>query len=334
MHHVFEKKGKNAVMQILLTLFILISARGMFPIEAAVPPNSQDGECGPYYFWYQTGPTGYQQHLDVCGITFDISDAIDDFDLVYFEDSEIGRRIDLDENRDGISDENFFRRQGNIVEWRPSKECVRITQQGCESTEFDKRCAYAMIRLQPRRDFTQGSAVIPISVELDCGSSPSSNCQRSFVIRHTYSDCDVSLGPEFVLVKNLKPHQKKYHYGEKFVYTATVLNTSGKAGKTNLTLRISDGSNHGVLRLAQYAIACPQQARCVIPDMNDQYLQITLDDFPADLHAEMSFVFEADTEGIPRVAGEKWTSDFTITTELSTGGHYTTEITIGHLIKQ
>ena len=79
-------------------------------LGAAVAPNGQYGACGPYYLWYQTGPMHYQKYLDICGITFDISDVIDDFDFVYFGDTEASRRASLDKNQDGVSDWSFFRR--------------------------------------------------------------------------------------------------------------------------------------------------------------------------------------------------------------------------------
>lgn len=135
-------------------------------------------------------------------------------------------------------------------------------------------------------------------------------------------------------MKQVKPTKQKYHDGEQFIYTATILNTGGKTGTTRLTVSVSEGSNRGALRFIQYAVACPQGARCVVPDMDEQQLQVTFENFPADQSAKISLAFEADTEGISTIAGELWTSDFTITAELSTGGQYSTPITIGHLIKQ
>lgn len=293
---------------------------------AAVAPNGQYGACGPYYLWYQTGPMHYQEYLDVCGITFDISDVIDDFDFVYFEDTEASRRASLDKNQDGVSDWSFFRRYGNWLEWRPQSGCVRIRQRGCEQNTFNPACGYAMISVQPRRDTQNGSAVIPITVMAKC---PPNNidCSRTFVLRHAYSNCVMPPSPGFVLFKELNT-EGPIPDGEEVTYTTTIFNTGGKTGRTILTTTISEGTNGGALTLASYSIECPPEATCTVPSMTGKRIEVSLAHFPADKQAKVIHVLKASTQGIPFEEGEKWSSDFTITSTLSTGGRYRADVTI------
>jgi len=306
---------------VLMVLFSFIHYSG-----AAVASNGQYGACGPYYLWYQTGPVSYQEYLDVCGITFDISDIIDDFDFVYFEDTEAFHRVSLDRNQDGYSDWSFFRRYGNRLEWRPQSGCARIRQQGCEQNTFNPACGYAMISVQPRRDSQNGSAVIPITVIAKC---PPNNidCSRTLVLRHTYSNCVASPVPNFVLFKELNT-DSAIPDEEEVTYTTTILNTGGKTGRTILTTTISDGTNGGSLTLSSYNIECPPEAKCTVPSMTGKRIEISLAHFPADKQAKVIHVLKASTQGIPFEEGEKWSSDFTITSTLSTGGRYSAHVTV------
>jgi hypothetical protein len=95
----------------LTQLFIIIIGGYLIflshPEEAAVTPNGQYDKCGPYYLWYQIGPDSSRytgDYVDLCEITFDVTDVFNDFEFVYFTD----QRAILDQNQDGISDLNFY----------------------------------------------------------------------------------------------------------------------------------------------------------------------------------------------------------------------------------
>ena len=140
------------------------------PHSAAVSPNGQQGRCGPYYLWYQIGPDSYTysgDYVDLCEITFDISEVLNDFDFVYFT----GKWAHLDKNRDGISDLYFYfppiptptqsqPQPPKLLKWKPEHGCVRINLRDCWGMAFNENCGSAMISIQPRPGFRKGSVKI------------------------------------------------------------------------------------------------------------------------------------------------------------------------------
>jgi hypothetical protein len=62
--------------------------------------------------------------------------------------------------------------------------------------------------------------------------------------------------------------------------------------------------------------------------MTGKRIEVSLAHFPADKQAKVIHVLKASTQGIPFEEGEKWSSDFTITSTLSTGGRYRADVTI------
>ena len=157
----------------------------------AVAPNKQEGKCGPLYLWDQIGPDSYTwptDYVDLYKITFDISDIVDDFDFVYLTDTPTLPKSHLDRNRDGISDLHFFRRSNNQLEWKPRNDRVRITQRGCWASQFNENCGYAMIGIQPKPGFQDGSARISIKVAKRC-SPTGIDCSETHLFLHEYSHC-------------------------------------------------------------------------------------------------------------------------------------------------
>ncbi len=324
----------------ILAIFLTIITFYDYP-HAAVPPNGQEGACGPYYLWYQDGPVGYQQYFDICGIIFDISDVVDDFDFVYFADNAVFQRTSLDHDRDGFSDWSFIGRTGNLLEWRPEGSCVRITQRGCEQNRFNPACGYAMIQVQPRRDSKEGNATIPVRVVARCPPD-GRDCSKRFAIPHAYSNCGITLSPGFVVLKEVGQYSG---YGGKYqklnreeriikeegavVYIATVYNAGDKIGDTTLSTVISEGTNGGALRLTGYRVDCPPEAVCTVPEMSDTALTVSLTNIAKEKRAIVKYYLQPEAYAHPSEKNEQWSSKFTITHTLSTGGNYQTDMTLG-----
>lgn len=119
--------------------------------RAAVAPNEQEGVCGPYYIWYQASPTDYDydvEYIDLCGIIMNIRDIADDFDFVYFENTDGYPWRSLDNNHDGISDLFFIRWDQDYLKWEPESGCIRISMRNCRGKTLNEQCGYAAIRIQ------------------------------------------------------------------------------------------------------------------------------------------------------------------------------------------
>jgi len=307
----------NTIIFVVIACFILFSL--VQKLEAAVAPNQQNDKCGPYYIWYQIGPDSYTHpadYIDLYGITFDISDIVDDFDFVYFTDTRTLQRASLDKNRDGASDRHFFRINGNQLEWSPINGRVRITQRGCWGSVFNENCGYAMISIQPKPGFHNGSARIPIMVTKKC--SPSGfDCSETHLVFHEYSDCfPESLAlPEFSIQKISEIYTittDEYTIN----YSVIVQNTGDKKNKTILTDSITKGSKGGTLVLGSLSIECPKQATCTILNVTNDRIKISLTDVPVNEKVIVSYVATADRNEIPK---DEY-SYFTNTATLSTGG--------------
>jgi hypothetical protein len=271
------------IVQVFLTIIIFAAMVGfiMFSFTQqvgaqAVSPNGRYGKCGPYYLWYQVSPDSYaSDYVDLCGITFDISDVVDDFNFVYFTDTTSSQRAWLDKNRDGISDQYFFRRtEDQILEWKPDMGCVRIDLRDCWGAMFNPNCGYAMIHIQPKPGVRSGSARIPVKAIKKC--SPNGvDCSETTTISHEYSDCVAQALPDFIVQK--KVDQVFGGYKADFKYTITVQNIGSNKGSTMVTDTFTGGTNGGTLELAELKIEqCPSHARCTISSITNETIQISL----------------------------------------------------------
>jgi hypothetical protein len=338
-------------------IFIVIACFALFSFihysSAAVAPNRQYGQCGPYYLWYQIGPDSYTysgDYVDLCEITFDISDVLDDFDFVYFTES----RALLDKNRDGISDQWYFpeefqpqnhdqdqdqdhdqdqdQDQNQLppqpqtpvqIKWKPTHGCVRINLRDCWGTTFNEYCGYAMISIQPKAGFPSGSARIPVSVTKRCPPY-GADCSETAIITHDYSNCYVpmSLSPDFIVHKHVEPLILSRVATPEFKYTVTVQNTGEGKGDTMLTDIVTNGSNGGILQLSEFKIECPKGAGC-FPNITDEKIQILLLGVARDYVAVITYILTGNAYEI----SNNEVSYFTNTATLSNG--HSSQVTVG-----
>ncbi len=320
-HAMREKKGSVRLM--LVSVGLVLALLWAENIRAAVAPNGQTGECGPYYIWYQTSPDPDTDpplidFLALCEITFDINDVVNDFDFVYFSDNENFQRAGLDKDRDGVSDFFFFGRRQNQLKWSPPGGCVRVDLRQCqEGVRFKKECGYAMISIQPKRDFQDGSARIKIGVNAICPPN-GVDCSRSYEFVHRYANCLSPTLPEFVIQKHVNQEfaDTSYKKEEMFQFTVTVRNTGTKEkNNTVLTDIISGGTEGGNLRLSSFSFICPKDAECNLVEADTKMFTMSLSDIPPDGVATISYIMKIHNDEIP----EGVASYFSSTATLSTG---------------
>lgn len=312
-----------------LGIFIgcLSVATGLYAAEekpgTAADPNKQDGQCGPFYIWYQTGPDEFSaptDYVDLSSITFDISDIVDDFDFVYFTDA----RRDFDANADGISDRHFARVDGNLLKWIPANGRARITQQGCWASTFNQHCGYAMISIQPKPWYQNGSARIPVHVKKTC--SPNGiDCSETHLVKHTYSGCEVRSLPDFVIRKEYTNADKPLIEKGRFIYefSITIENTTDQPKSATLTDAVTNISHGGQISLDYFNIECPQSASCQIADMGNDHFSVDLLDIASHDQVIVTYHMAINRSDIP--ADQR--TYFTNSAVLSTGG--SSQVTIG-----
>lgn len=294
---------------------------------AAVVPNGQPGRCGPYYFWYQVSPdnrTYSADYIDLCGITFDITDVLDDFDFVNFTDTSTLQRASLDRNRDGISDLYFFGRNQNKLEWKPDNDCIRINLRECQGTTFNENCGYAMISIQPKPGIRNGSARIPIRVTKKCPPY-GADCSETATIFHDYYGCVTSAAPDFIVHKHVDPVLLYTTYVRpEFTYTVTVQNAGAEKGNTILTDTVTNGTNGGTLHLSTLKITtCPAYARCTVSSITHNTIQISLTGLLMNDKATITYILTGNRDEVAQ--GE--VSYFTNTATLSNGS--SSQVTVG-----
>lgn len=326
-HHILPK---NVRLQILLQsiAFVIIFCFALSSFiehsEAAVAPNKQAGTCGQYYLWYQMSAEDYSYPMDyvyLCSITFDIIDVTDDFDFVYFIDSVASQRALLDQNSDGISDSYFFGRSQNHIVWKPDGGCIRINLRECQGNKLNERCGYAMISVQPKPGFRNGSARIPIRVVAQCPNG--SDCSKNYIIVHEYSDCVKQAVPDFIMHKQVDTFYLASSRPE-FDYEITVQNTTTKKSSITLIDTISEGTNGGELRLSEIKITtCPTNATCTLSSVTNKQIQILFTNFPPNGKAIIAYKMKAENIEIPR----EEVSYFTNTATLSNGS--SAQVTVG-----
>ncbi len=287
----------------------------------ALSPNGQAGTCGPYYIWYQTTPDVYpplMDFIDLCSIRFDIRDVAQDFDFVYFTDTAAYQRAELDLNHDGISDLFFTKKDERSIEWKPEGGCARIDLNQCQGGKgFDPRCGYAMISVQPKPDFRDGSANIHISVNAKCPPG-GYDCSRAFSLVHRYDNCvpDSDM-PDFIVQKKVSPTEAATYGQETFLYTVTLRNTgTSLENHTELTDVMSTGTKGGSLQLTEFSIDCPVKATCTVRHINEREFKIAFADIPPDTDATILYSMVTHKEEITK---DEF-SYFTNTATLSTGG--------------
>jgi hypothetical protein len=271
--------------------------------KLANAPNGQSDECGPYSLWYQVGPdqnTWAGNYVDLCGITFDISDVVDDFDFVYFTD----HRALLDKNRDGISDQYFVARDDKRIEWKPYTDCVRIDLRTCGGPGFNPNCgSYAMISIQPKPGLGNGSANIPVRVIKKCPPN-GFDCSELLTIHHKYEKCILGTIPDFILQTNVEPviasPPNYYNQVVTFSYKLIIQNTGHEKRDTILTETITQGSKGGKLLLSKIDIGCPAYARCPIVNMTNEQFQIALVGLLPDNRAEITYTRTGNAGEISR----------------------------------
>ena len=323
------QEKKNLTIGLLLWVLLLLSLLWPENLQAAVAPNGQTEECGPYYLWYQTSPDSYPPLLDylyLCGITFDISDVINDFDFVYFTDNENFQRAALDKNQDGVSDLFFVGRTQNQLKWSPPGGCVRVNLRECQGgSGFKEECGYAMISVQPKRGFQDGSARISIGVNAKCPPN-GADCSRSYEFVHRYANCFTPSPPEFIIQLQVTPEfaDSSYKKEEMFQFTLTIRNTGTKTENyAELTDTVSSGSKEGRLRLSTFSFVCPKEAECELIKAETDGFRMSLLNIPPDGVAKVSYAMKIHNDTIP----EDVVSYFTNTAALSTG--QSARVTIG-----
>ncbi|MCP4405165.1 MAG: DUF11 domain-containing protein, partial [bacterium] len=257
-------------------------------------------------------------YLDLCGITFDISDVVNDFDFVYFTDNENFQRAALDQDQDGVSDLFFEGRTQNQLKWKPPDGCVRVNLRQCQDgVGFRKECGYAMISVQPKRGFRDGSARISIGVNAKCPPNWS-DCSRSYEFVHRYANCFSPALPKFVIQKSVNQEiaDNKYQNEGVFHYTVTVRNTSAtEKNNTELTDIMSSGTEDGSLRLSFFEIVCPSEATCSLISASAGKFIISLSNIPPNEVVKISYKMMIHKNEIPKGV----VSYFTNTATLSTG---------------
>jgi len=282
-------------------------------VEAAVGPNGQPGACGPYYLWYQVSPDPSRpagDYVELCRITFDITDVLDDFNFVHFTDTDALKRAALDTNQDGISDQDFFLQYQNILEWKPESGCVRINLAECAQANFSQKCGYAMIGIQPKAGFRSGSVRIPVRVTKKCPPTER-DCSETVIIVHDYSNCEFPSTPNFLVHQSVKQIFSTSNPPE-FEYTIIVQNTSAEAGDTLLTETITGGSNGGTLVVSKLNITCPRSANCTISSMTDEKMQISIAGLPATDSAKIEYTRKGNSAEIAKDEVSYFTSLVTL----------------------
>lgn len=314
--------------QILLSLMFIgfIEFTGI-SVWAAVEPNNQEGACGPYYIWYQVSADDYAyavDALDLCGITFDISDIVDDFDFVHFQDTSVYLWSPLDKNHNGISDLFFTGRERTVLKWQPESGCIRIQLQDCQGKTLNEQCGYAAIRIQPKHGFREGSAKITIRTTAKCLPG-GIDCNKQYTFIHKYSNCSIETPlPAFVVQKSVNDVFSSTSYTPKFDFTLIVQNTSGQKGDTELTDTITEGTAGGFLSLSAIEIErCPPGASCYITGIYDSHIQIVLKNFQPNENATITYSLKGNSDDVLR--GE--VSYFTNIVTLSHGN--SAQVTVG-----
>ena len=318
----------------ILSLFLLFAGEGSFffsAAHAAVKPNGQEGVCGPYYIWYQVSPADYAyavEYIDLCGITVNISDIVDDFDFVYFEDTSGYPWASLDQNHDGISDLFFLRREQHVLKWQPESGCIRIYLRNCHGQSLNEQCGYAAIRIQPRHGFREGSANISIQTIAKCPPN-GIDCSKHYTLIHKYSNCLISTPlPNFVVQKQVKDvFFTPPAYGSstpKIEYTLIVQNTADEKKDTELTDSVSEGTKGGVLSLSEIKISqCPSTAACYLAGIDNNRIHISFQNFPPGEQAKITYILIGNTNDIDRDE----VSYFTNIATLSNGN--SAQVTVG-----
>jgi len=330
--------GRIQIMRFIVGYF-LIALAGMFANVTDVPakaaaPNGKSGVCGPYYIWYQTTPEVYpplMDFVDLCGITFDSRDLTQDFEFVYFTDTEAYQRAELDQNQDGVSDLFFFKKDQRLIEWKPAGGCVRVDLNQCQGGRgFDPRCGYAMINIQPKPKLRDGSANIHISVNAKCPPG-GYDCSRAYTLVHQYADCAPPYIPEFVAQKKVNKSLAETYGQEVFQYEVTVRYT-GKANENHIELTdtMSAGTNGGLLTLLNFKMTCPETSNlenivpaCTLIYAKSNEFKVAFSNIPPDKSATITYEMATHKEDIDE--GEF--SYFTNTATLSTGS--SSRVTVG-----
>ncbi len=314
-----------AIVYIGIFIVLLITAGQLYADETeqgkATDPNKQTGRCGPFYIWYQTGPDEFSSpsdYVDLYSITFDMSDIVDDFDFVYFTDS----KRELDTNEDGVSDQHFAMIDGNLIKWTPINGRARITQQGCWASTFNKHCGYAMISIQPKPWYQNGSARIPVHVKKSC--SPNGiDCSETHLVQHTFSGCKVRSLPDFVIRKEVNTDKPLNEGRFVFEYSITVENTTNQPKSTELSDAITSSNQAGEINIEYFNIDCPKNGICQIKTMTKDRFTLELRDIPSNEQVVVTYQMMLDRISIP--TGPK--TYFTNAATLSSGG--SSQVTIG-----
>ena len=324
---IYESSSKKVCAFLITIGSCLVCCCLIPPIYAAVAPNGQPGACGPYYIWYQMTPDTYPSlydYVDFCGITFDISDVIKDFDFVWFTDTETRQRAALDQDHDGVSDRYFAGRTQNHLEWKPPHGCIRVNLQECQGgSGLKEQCGYAMMSIQPKPDFQQGSARIEIGVHAKCPPN-GMDCSRTYETVHQYANCLSSTEvPGFIVQKKTDKLLAKSYGQETVEYTVTVQNTGlEKNNSTILMDTMSTGTQGGTMKLESLNTMC-SAATCSILSVTPQQIRISILNIPPNEQVEIFYVMETPKDEIP----DGKFSYFTNTATLSTGGSI--RVTVG-----
>lgn len=316
-------------------------------MAAVASPNGQFGECGPYYLWYQVGPDDRMysgNYVDLCEITFNISDVYNDFDFVYFTNTPTSRYEAYDKNRDGISDRYFQfhpvdeqkepsgralvetprQQNSDLLRWKPEHGCVRIYFSECWGPGFHEKCG-AMISLQPKPGHRDGRVSIPVQITKRCPPY-GLECNETTIIPHEYSDCYTPVQKDFLVNKQVDKivHTSSYPANPVFLFTITVHNIGGKPGSTVLTDTFSEGTNGGTLAFSEFNIpTCPSSARCTLTSVTERQIKVDLVGLPVDEEAKITYKLKGNSEEIPK----DYISYFTNTATLSEGN--ISEVTVG-----
>ena len=294
--------------------------------RAAVEPNDQEGACGPYYIWYQVSAEDYAyavDALDLCGITFDISDIVDDFDFVYFEDTTSYHWSPLDKNHDGISDLFFTGREHSVLKWQPESGCIRIQVKDCQGKTLNEQCGYAAIRIQPKHGFREGSAKFTIQTTAKCLPG-GIDCSKNYTFIHKYSNCPIDTPlPAFVVQKSVNDVFGSITYSApytpKFDFTIIVQNTSDQKGETELTDIITAGSAGGILSLSEIKIdRCPSNASCYVTGIYDNQIRLSLKNFPPNESAKITYTLKGNSDDVLRDKVSYFTNIVTLSNGNST----------------
>lgn len=321
---------------------LLLACLGAFAevaevLAKAVSPNGKTGACGPYYIWYQTTPDVYpplMDFIDLCGITFDSRDINQDFDFVYFADTAAVQRAALDQNQDGISDLFFVKKDQRLIEWKPEGGCVRINLNECQGGKgFNPRCGYAMISIQPKPNFRDGSANIHISVNAKCPPG-GYDCSRAYSLVHRYADCVPAALPDFIVQKTVNPQSAETYREETLQYKVTIRNTgTSNENHVELTDAMSAGTNGGALTLVNFSIDCPQVESfedpfppgCNVISVKENEFKVGFSNIPPNKSVTVTYGMLTHKGEID----ESEFSYFTNTATLSTGG--SSRVTVGVL---